>query len=84
MGKKLFSAYTEVFVVFRQGDYDISEIFTDKTLAESECIKSNEKMKTAYGWMLSNNYKVIPLDEAIESIKEEVKLDAQRDRDEEM
>lgn len=76
--KKSFSAYTEVFVVFRHGDYDISEIFLDKSLAETECIKRNEIMKKM---SYPEGYKVMFLDDVIDSIKDVVKWDSDHNED---
>jgi hypothetical protein len=73
MDKKNFNSYTETFVVFKYGDYDISEIYTDKTLAEEKCKELNiERAKHKF----TGEYKVMSLDSALDMIKEIVKHDA--------
>ena len=72
------SAYTDVWVVIKYGDYDIGEVYLDKNEAELACVKRNEELKQfAY---LKSKCVVKSLDDAIEIIKDSVRDDERMSR----
>ena len=68
---KGISAYDGVWVPFKYGDTDISEIFLNKSDAEESVNKKNDSLKKFTN--IKVQYKVMSLDDAIYQIKQYVK-----------
>ena len=67
------SAYDGAWVVFRYGDTDIDKIYLNKEEANLECIKANEEYEEHF--RNEGKFKVKTLDEAIDQIKDYIKLE---------
>ena len=67
-----YSAYSDVWVVIKQGDTDIDRIYLDKSEAEKACAKRQEELKS-YPYLVNFKYVVVSLDDAITMIKDEVR-----------
>ena len=69
---KGISAYDGVWVPFKYGDTDITEIFLNKSDAQQAADKLNDSLKP-FLHINKTQYKVMSLDDAIYQIKEYVK-----------
>lgn len=67
-----YSAYDSVWVVIKQGDTDISEIYLDKSEADSALVKRQEELKS-FSELSKWKYVVVTLDVAIDMIKDAVR-----------
>jgi len=70
-----YSAYSDVWVVIKQGDTDINKIYLDKSEADRDLIKRQEELKS-FTTLKNLKYVVVSLDDAILMI-----IDAIRDQD---
>ena len=67
---KGLSSYEEVWVPFKYGDTDISEIFLNKSDAQQAADELNDSLKK---YIKKNQYKVVSLNAAIDDIIDFIK-----------
>lgn len=67
------SSYTDVWVVIKQGDTDIDQIYLDKDEAEKACVEKQDQLMKYFRNETRQKYVVVSLDGAIDIIKDSIR-----------